>query len=667
MTASAAESAGGPPAALGHPSRAASVRGAATLVLTAAVYAICHPYLGIIGDASLYLGRSLADLDPTGVGRDIVFANDGQSRFSVFSRLVDPIVAALGATQAGIVVAVAALTCLFTATWALARALTDDRRVALAIVFAAALMPTGYGDGVFRFAEASAVPRPFAEAAVTATIAALLAGRKLVAGLFLLAALVIHPIMAMSGVGTVLILLAWRRSAKASLAVVGAFAMSAGLAMALGRLGVPLFERLVLRVDPDWLGMLTDRSPHLFPSLWHASAFAAPIVQATTIVIATRHGGAARRRVLTAVALSAVLQLAAAAVLGDAMHGLLAIQIQGWRALWLLAVVASCSLPVVALELWRSGAQSRIVLALVGMAWLCPLGVAGDLVVCGTALALCTERAVLPLRGRHAIGMLVSVAAICVIQTVMATIGWAGFVGQAPQGASVGLISALRSDLLVAPAWLAVALWLLAPRSRPPAVGPGALGLVSLAAVAIAASSWDERASAALVARQDGFAPTASLPGARSSEVLAIGGVSGAWFALGRPQYFSREQAASIVFSRPLAMEWRRRARVLRDLGLVPHNTFRPWDTMKSEDRIVVTAAKLAAFCARDDAPQTVVVPDRDDAPAPRLPGAAVWQAPSPQPFVENYDPPQWHVIRGWVVAPCAAPNPPSLAKTGGR
>ena len=36
---------------------------------------------------------------------------------------------------------------------------------------------------------------------------------------------------------------------------------AAGLAVALGAAGVPLLDRLVVRVDPDWLGMLTVTQP----------------------------------------------------------------------------------------------------------------------------------------------------------------------------------------------------------------------------------------------------------------------------------------------------------------------------------------------------------------------------------------------------------------------
>ena len=203
---------------------------------------------------------------------------------------------------------------------------------------------------------------------------------------------------------------------------------------------------------------------------------------------------------------------------------------------------------------------------------------------------------------------------------------------------------------------------------RPRHASPAVVGLAALAAVATAATTWDERASSGLWGRQDGFAETTDVPGAHSSEVLAIGGMASSWSALRRPQYFSPQQGVSIVFSRPLAMEWRRRANILLELGLVPHNVFRPWDKLSPDDHIVVTADKIVALCRRDDAPAAVIVPDRDDAPAPSLPGAVTWAAPSPLVIAENYQPPEWHAIRGWVVAPCAArPQASTLAKTGGR
>ena len=55
-----------------------------------------HPFGGITGDAKIYIGRALADIDPDNVGRDLMFRLDGQSGFTVFRPLARWLVAHLG-------------------------------------------------------------------------------------------------------------------------------------------------------------------------------------------------------------------------------------------------------------------------------------------------------------------------------------------------------------------------------------------------------------------------------------------------------------------------------------------------------------------------------------------------------------------------------------------
>jgi hypothetical protein len=47
-------------------------------------FLLSRPYLGIVQDAYVYMGRALADLDPGGVGRDLMFVHDGQFGFTLF-------------------------------------------------------------------------------------------------------------------------------------------------------------------------------------------------------------------------------------------------------------------------------------------------------------------------------------------------------------------------------------------------------------------------------------------------------------------------------------------------------------------------------------------------------------------------------------------------------
>jgi|GEM_PF-4136759 len=57
------------------------------------VFALGRPYRGIFQDPQIYIGRAVADLDPSGVGRDLMFVHDGQFGFSLFPFVVRAMVA----------------------------------------------------------------------------------------------------------------------------------------------------------------------------------------------------------------------------------------------------------------------------------------------------------------------------------------------------------------------------------------------------------------------------------------------------------------------------------------------------------------------------------------------------------------------------------------------
>ena len=91
-------------------------------------------------------------------------------------------------------------------------------------------------------------------------------------------------------------------------------------------------------------------------------------------------------------------------------------------------------------------------------------------------------------------------------------------------------------------------------------------------------------------------------------EVLWLGGKSEGWHILGRPQWLSTQQVVSIVFSRPLALVWRERARFLLENGLLASNAFEPWKLARSII-LNVTREALDRVCARSDAPAAVIFP----------------------------------------------------------
>ena len=172
------------------------------------IFVLSRPYPGIVQDAYIYMGRVLADLDPNGVGRDFMFVHDGQFGFSLFRPVVDTLVSWFGLAAAAKLLAILAGFAWFFGVRAFTRQYASGAAVWVAVIFTVLLTNT-YGATYpsFGFAELIAIPRPFAEAFILAGLAALAARHDAVAIVFMAAAALVHPIMAMAGVGVLAIVL----------------------------------------------------------------------------------------------------------------------------------------------------------------------------------------------------------------------------------------------------------------------------------------------------------------------------------------------------------------------------------------------------------------------------------------------------------------------------
>jgi hypothetical protein len=130
-----------------------------------------------------------------------MFLHDGQFGFSLFPFVVRAMVAVWGPAMTAEALAIVAALAWFFAARALARQFVGGGAVWVVVIFAA-LLPNAYGAPYpFGFAELKAIPRPFAEAFVLAGLAALAARRDVVCLCCLVAAALLHPIMALAGFG----------------------------------------------------------------------------------------------------------------------------------------------------------------------------------------------------------------------------------------------------------------------------------------------------------------------------------------------------------------------------------------------------------------------------------------------------------------------------------
>jgi hypothetical protein len=92
------------------------------------VFVLSRPYRGIVQDAYIYMGRALADLDPTDVGRDLMFVHDGQFGFSVFRLVADAMVWCFGLAAAAKLLAILAAFAWFFGVRAFAQELASGAR-----------------------------------------------------------------------------------------------------------------------------------------------------------------------------------------------------------------------------------------------------------------------------------------------------------------------------------------------------------------------------------------------------------------------------------------------------------------------------------------------------------------------------------------------------------
>ncbi|WGJ13119.1 hypothetical protein QEV83_10275 [Methylocapsa sp. D3K7] len=588
------------------------------------VFVLSRPYRGIIQDAHIYMGRALADLDPNGVGRDLMFVHDGQFGFSLFRIVADAMVWCLGLAAAAKSLAILAALAWFFAARAFARQFASGTAVWVAVIFAA-LLPNAYGAPYpLGFAELIAIPRPFAEALVLAGLAAFAANRAGIALMFIAAAALLHPIMALAGCAAVLAVLGWEDKRWFWL-----FALGGALSLWAGWLGMPLLDRLFIVVDPSLKSLHESRSPFLFPSLWPAESFPPLIVQATSLVITAHAQQGRRRTILAAILVVGLGGIAMAAMFGDWFSSLLIVQAQPWRMAWLMAVAAAMAFGICAVDLWRAGPSARIVLALLVLCWSfeTQFAVAGPAAMLALLLHFRTGRFAPLVTPRRAATVWIFVLGMSAIWQLRLYAYLWHFAMTVPTGYGNPELVLIRGFLVlplcVLTVWFAIA----KPRIHPFLTGAGIAILLTAALV-----FWDHRTPAQRMMEESRPPPDiATFLDQRPGEVLWIDGLAETWFVLGRPQWASPLQGVPIIFSDVLAAEWRRRMQLLMDIRLADQKGFAPWSEPLSADRARLSQDSVRGLCARPDAPAWIIAPL--ELGAPPAPGIDMkrWTLPQPQ------------------------------------
>ncbi len=624
-------------------------------LIAAALWASAHSFGGILGDANVYIGRALADLDPNGVGRDMMFVHDGQSRFSLFPLILDHLVGSFGTEPTAIALAILSIL-----AWTAALAVFASRYVARSfipiIVIFVAVMPINYGAPFrFGFSEVLAVPRPFAEALVLTALAALAFNRTLVAIACLLVASLLHPLMALAGWGVLALVLCFEHkrwavavAGLALLVLIGAFA------------GVPVLHRLVTVMDPDLKAFALSRSPLLFPSQWPLDYLGSTCAEAASLIVAASlTQGRARLILLGAIGVG-VAGILAQIVFGDFLSLLLVVQVQLWRMGWLLAALGSTALGFAMIGLWQQGPKARMVLALLALAWLANETPETAALFAGSAVLLHFFGARLPITKIWAIALWVFTGSVAAILTVHYLTGFAGFIAHMPDDGSTGM-NFIWSRRYIAFPILALVLPLSFSRQTTKLISAAALLTAVVLGVTVL-RFWDNRCTFQKL--HDASVHPAELTkliAGEPGEILWVDGLTETWYLTGRAQWASPQQGVSTIFSPELAREWRERMQFLIKEGLTEKGVLSATHVPSTAELPHVTEANVAHLCARPDAPAWIVAPVGQGTTIPPGLTAHEWRLPQPvYKMTEESASYAWQRIDGYAIMACAhkAPEP---------
>lgn len=597
--------------------------GAAALIALAGFYALEHPWPGVIGDSKIYMGRALADLDPAGVGADLMFRLDGQSQFSLFTPAARWLLAHLSLATAAALIAATGGALWFAGALAFARQIAPGRALAAAaIVFAA---PAFYGPyKLLSYAEALAEPRPVAEAFTLLALAVFLSGRLIPALALLGVAAAIHPIMALAGIAAIGLALCIEDRRWLLLAFGGALALALAVA-----LDAPIAGRLRVLVDPQWLALLMDRNAYLFPRFWKPEDLVLPAVQTVTILLAAARAGGRLKHLLYAGLAAGVLGVFVAWISDAVVPSLLLLQAQTWRMWWLTGCLAAFSLALCAIRYGEGAWRDRFALAMLAFAW--TMWSQGPIVFVALAIAtfLATPRFSrdIAISARIAGWTWAALAAAIVIPALAMLAKWL----ELP--ATEGFAPIFTKRLLaVAGDSILLAAIALAAFGLPQAVAR--VPRLAALAVAIAAAglgAWlcrdpdsyaREIASARIQSDLGALTP-------RAGEILWLQGSLEPWVWLRRAHWLGDIQGAGIVFSRDLAMLYRERAEALGKAGLDNGGLIRRYADLPKTFIPPLEREGVAQICGRADGPAYVVAPvARDTTVDPAL-GARLWKAPA--------------------------------------
>lgn len=540
----------------------------AIFLIGVALWFLTHPYLGIVHDARIYTVMALHRLHPARYGNDPFFQFGAQDEFSIFSHVYAFFIESFGIAPAAQMLVLSAGVLWVGVSWALSRAVLQSPWASLAF-FMLVSLPLSYLPNLNSPEFLLVVSEPFVTARVFSVafglfgVALLLRGRHFQASLWSTFALAFHPLMA---VWTLLLVFLWRMNDRL-IAGLGALVVLA-VAVVAGADLFPVFRPMT----GDWASLVRHTARIVFVAEWPNVATGHTFWMVGLLLVAGIFTSPERQRLFQLTALLALCGLLVAMVASYFFPSALIMQVQPWRALWLLTVITVVAGVDLCHLAWRDRGAALCALLILAVGY--PLREAwGGYLAVGTWLFVSLRSGQLPralIAYRHLLRKGAIAVAVSSAVFYVAIVIWRCYmIGAASidnqewfQFMATGIRATGGFGVIAIGAWLVCHNRILRP----------ALPFVAIVALASAAYGWDIRSPRHRIL-EDQFSES---PGTRlfaglvspEDVVYWPNGTERVWFNLQASSYAGSVQAIGIVFSEPRALELRERLARVAALGL---------------------------------------------------------------------------------------------------
>jgi hypothetical protein len=530
----------------------------------ACLWSLTYEYRGLVYDAQIYAVQALAKLRPN-LATDLFLQNVSQDKFTIFPRLYAWVIELVGLRPAALLLTMVFTVWLIWASWALVKTFANSDLAWLAASILVILAGDYGAFGVFSVSEPFLTARLPAECLLISALTCYLRDRRRIAFALALAALFVHPLMALP----VILMLICLRLPRAIVFSAAAGILGTFIA-AFAATEAPSVRRIFTVMDTHWVDIVRERSQFLFLQLWRVKDWALnarPFVSLALSAIIFRSGNV--RALASSALVVGATGIATGAIASSLGPVALLVQGQTWRWVWITTTVAILLLLPTAWEASKGDRHGGMCAILLIGGWLLP--VEAGVACVSLALLVWTLRL-------RTLQFSPQYARLAELAIILAMVCWslkASFEtlaampavrpGESSLAASARAIFSIKTWCLL----LAAVLWFGARVSR-----STAFPAVMLVAICAFASFMFYQSSRHIrpygaASDIDEFAEWRDDIPEGSTVYVTNGNDSGSfvWFTLQRNNYLSPGQSAGVVFSRATALEVERRSDALLPLA----------------------------------------------------------------------------------------------------